>query len=456
MRKSGHASREQMERFFRLELPGEEAQEIVRHLVSRCAQCVSLAEEVGRISGFLRADEEPENGYTADPESYTEAFLRVLGQTDDEERRLAHERLRAIGQWSELEELSPAQRLLRVRNEERFHNWGLFERLLDRYRELCWQDPVAAVDVSHLALAVVETFDPQQYGGAARISDLRTSALAAVGNAKRLASDLDGAARAFEEAWEALSLGTGDPLEEANLIGLQASLLRSLGEPEKATELLEKVIGIYQKAGDLHLVGRTLLKQSDAIGSVDPLRGVELAQNALALIDPVREPRLEVCARHNVIWFLTHAGKYWEALAMLETSRPLYQQFPDTWPRLSLRWVEGRIARGLGDLEEAEHTFERLREEMKRRDLIYSLTLLCLDLAEVHVARGKLEQATEVDRDHFPLLRSWGLHTEGLALWMLLRDSLAARTIQEGLFRQMGEYLHRAWLKPLEGREDMR
>ena len=163
-----------------------------------------------------------------------------------------------------------------------------------------------------------------------------------------------------------------------------------------------------------------------------------MVQAALALIDPVREPRLEICARHNLIWFLNDSGKPWEALALLETSRPLYRQFPDTWPRLSLRWVEGRIARNLGDLEDAAHTFQSLWQELRRRELHHFLTLLSIDLAEeVQVARGRHAEAVRLVREVHPLLQSWGMHTEGLALWLLFQESLAAGRIRDDTFRHM-------------------
>lgn len=237
------------------------------------------------------------------------------------------------------------------------------------------------------------------------------------------------------------------------MISLEASLLKDLGDLEGSAQRLERAVEIYREAGDRHLEGRALLKQSEALGHLDPARGVDLVQSALALIDPAREPRLEICARHNLIWFLNDSGKPWEALALLETSRPLYRQFPDTWPRLSLRWVEGRIARNLGDLEDAAHTFQSLWQELRRRELHHFLTLLSIDLAEVQIARGRHAEAVRLVREVQPLLQSWGMHTEGLALWLLFQESLAAGRIRDDTFRHMAMYVRRAWFRPLAGRE---
>jgi len=447
-----HVSRDSMERFFRSETAEEEGRQIVRHLVSGCSRCLELAQEVCLLSGFLTEEDLASAGFDSDPESYAAAFLRLLRQSDPGERRLAHEKLRAVGQWAELETLSPGQRLLRVRHEERFQNWGLFERLLEKAQEQVWRDPVSAVDVAHLALVVADRLAPDRYG-VGRVADFRAAALAAVGNAKRLATDFDGSQAAFIEARQAFAAGTRDPLQEAHITSLEGSLLKDLGDLEGAARRLERAVEIYREAGDRHLEGRTLLKESEALGHLDPARGVELVQAALALIDPVREPRLEICARHNLIWFLNDSGKPWEALVLLETSRPLYRQFPDTWPRLSLRWVEGRIARNLGDLEDAEHTFQSLWQDLWRRELHHLLILLSIDLAEVQVARGRQAEAVRLVREVHPLLQRWGMHTEGLALWLLFQESLAAGKIRADTFRRMAEYVRRAWFRPLADRE---
>ena len=121
--------------------------------------------------------------------------------------------------------------------------------------------------------------------------------------------------------------------------------------------------------------------------------------------------------------------------------------------RLSLRWVEGRIARNLGDLEDAEHAFQSLWQELWRRELHHMLTLLSIDLAEVQVARGRHAEAVRLVREVHPLLPRWGMHTEGLALWLLFQESLAAGRIRDDSFRHMAMYVRRAWFRPLAGRE---
>ena len=126
----------------------------------------------------------------------------------------------------------------------------------------------------------------------------------------------------------------------------------------------------------------------DFIGKVDPSRGIGHIRNALALLEVEREPRLELCAQHDLGWFLNDDGRPEEALAVLEQARHLYEQFPDAYTQFRLHWLEARIAQKLGQLEEAESTFEQLWHEFRARDLRHELVLLSIDLAELFVEKG--------------------------------------------------------------------
>src|SRR6476661_3863540 len=189
------------------------------------------------------------------------------------------------------------------------------------------------------------------------MADLKAAAWAALGNAQRIASDFEGSRRSFNEAWRNLESGTGDPTEEANLMSLEASYMRDIGEFEIAESTLEEALQLYRKTQDTHHQGRILFKMGDAIGYVNPERGIAHIERAVALIDASREPRLELCAQHDLAFFLTESGRPEEALAVLERARPLYRQFQDDLTQLRMHWVEGKIAFRLKEYDEAESIF---------------------------------------------------------------------------------------------------
>jgi hypothetical protein len=62
---TGHFSRGTMQRFFRSELLQEEAQEIVRHLLTGCTICVAEARLTAALEGFPLSEDEWESEIAA-------------------------------------------------------------------------------------------------------------------------------------------------------------------------------------------------------------------------------------------------------------------------------------------------------------------------------------------------------------------------------------------------------
>ena len=93
---------------------------------------------------------------------------------------------------------------------------------------------------------VAERLDPAGMGEK-RVADLRAAAWASLGNARRLASDFEGARRAFNEAWRILEEeGTNDLLDRAHVIGLESGYMQDMGEFEIAEASLEEALEIYR------------------------------------------------------------------------------------------------------------------------------------------------------------------------------------------------------------------
>lgn len=457
-----HLDEELLERFFRLELSRAEAARLIRHLLSACPRCRGLAASMaGREDFKLWPDETPvETGPPHEAHTYSPVFRKLLEVPRDKDiLRLARERVQGVGLLAELEQSPPDQRSARVREDSRFHHWGLFDRILATYLSYCRHDPQAGVDLASLALVVLETLDPVQFPQEL-LADFRASALGALGNAQRLAGRLAEAQDTLVAAWENLDEGTGDPLEEASLLSLEASLYRDRGHVKRCAALLDRAIAIYGEIGDDNAQARMLIQKSTALGPLEPVQGIEILHDALAILDAASEPRLELYARHNLTWLLNDAGHPQDALALLEKSRPLYKSFADPWTQLRLQWLEGRIARSLGDLQEAEAVFRKVWNAFEEKDMRYEQTIVSIDLAEVYSAEGKFGEAVKLVTDFLPVLRSWGMHAEGLAMWKVFSDSIVEHARQRiavaaEAFRAITLYFYRSWRQPA-GSEDAR
>jgi hypothetical protein len=240
---------EGLERFARAELSRDDNREVVRRLLGGSPRRPSAQNRMK--SGIAGQD---------DGVRYDEAFRRTERRLLEAHERIQRERQLAAGQWSSLEGHPPTRRLVMVRNDERLHHWGLFDLLLEKSRETADRDTAESVSLAELSLAVAERLDPEIYGEE-RVSDFKTAALGALGDARRLAGDFAGARLAFSQARINLEMGTGDLIEEAGLLGGLVKLLCDLGEYGKAAQTLQRASSLYRRMGDSHLNGVTVPRQ---------------------------------------------------------------------------------------------------------------------------------------------------------------------------------------------------
>jgi tetratricopeptide (TPR) repeat protein len=443
-----HVRRAAFHQLFRRERMDGEDLEIAEHLCRSCPKCRQLAEEVAVeygihfVAGRFVRGEEPEE----DP--YREAFQRVLQRAAATENRVAQNRLSGAMQWAELAKLSAAQRQLRLQNDRRFHHWGLLRELLEQAGAMGRNDPEEAVEVAQLAVFLAERLEGDDLSEERR-ADLLGAAWGVLGNARRIATDFTGAAAALHQAAKILAEGTGDLMEEAQLLSLQASLKFDLGRFEEAAAELIPAMRIYELLEDQHLVGRALLNRASALRLLDLPAAIGLLRQALALIDPQRDPMLALSAQHNLALFLNESGKPLDALALLQKNRPLYAQFPVKQIQLRLRWLEAQVSRSLGDLEGATHGFEDVREAFFHANLRQEFSLVSIELAEVQFARQSYDAAIEAVAGLHEVLAGWNLHAECLGVLLLLRRSLEEKSIQAGAFQELTHYLRRAWHQPV-------
>lgn len=361
---------------------------------------------------------------------------------------LAVERAEAPRRVVELLEHPPERREMLIRNHPRFQTWGLLERLIERVREETFGQPEEAVELSRLALSLAGCLDVAYYG-AERIEDLRGRAWGYAGNARRVASDLMGAEESFEAALRHLRKGTGDPLERALLLDLKASLLREQRRFDAAMHLLTRALRIYKDLGETHRAGRVLVKFStihEQAGA--PERAIPLLYEALALIDVCRDSRLLLSAQHNLITNLVEAGRFMEAHGLFIQARPLYGRFPDAWTQNRRRWIEGRIARGLGQTREAEEHLLAAQGGFLAEKAVFDTALVSLDLAALYTSQRRTAELKKIAEETIAVF-SWSqLHREArrealVALSYLCQAAAAERASLEEVVARVAAFLKR-------------
>lgn len=381
-----HISGDMLERFFLTQLTREETQRLVRHLLTSCPQCLETAALVGQRSGIFTLDgtlDLAEQLQATD--AALDAILSIFQESEEERTQRARERIQGAALLAELEKRPSGERLALIQNDPRFHHRGLFDQMLEKYLESARNEPRSGVDLVSLALVILDLL-PRDLYRPVLLNDLRVAGLAALANAKRMAGSFEESKQVIARAWELLEDSSGDPLEEANLLCIEASLWFDLSELDRSADTLDQAIQIYRQIGDDYRCARALIQKGGTVGMAEPRRGIEILQDGLALLDIAQgqDPRLELCAWHNLALFLNDAGEPREALAVLNLTRPLYQAFNDHHTQLLMEWLEARIARSLDRLTEAEVILQKVTTEFGRRGMRHEQRIAALDLVQVH------------------------------------------------------------------------
>ena len=430
-----HPPREALERLVRSGTVSAETREIVRHLLAGCPRCGRMVEETRSRS--LRT-------LPLEEQTYDAVFERLEGRLTRGVEGLGSGRPIPRSLYSELLEHQAVEGLFQVHSTRRYASLALCGLLLQKSRELAREAPEQARRASDLAAAAAEQLDLDLYG-APVVQDTRAIAWAYLAGTQRVQADLRSAESSMTAAGRLLAARPGQPGQpprlRAELLTLQATLRAYGGRFEEALGLLNRAATIYRRAGDRHLLGRTLLKKGTVLGNAGrPDLAVRLIRRSMDLIDPPSEPRLMVCATHNYIWFLNESGRASEAAASLQGARRLYRQAGDRRHLGRLRWLEGKLA---PRLDGAEGALSEARDELAREGLSYEAALAAMDLAVLYAGESRGAAMRRQADQMLPLFRSGAMYQETMvALLSFQKD--ADRISSAELIRELGDHLHRA------------
>jgi tetratricopeptide (TPR) repeat protein len=372
-------------------------------------------------------------------EELVEARLPRLIQEDD----AAEDRRRAQKLWEGLKDLRAGDWRSVLSVLPAHVSWAVCERLAEQSAEAASDDANRALELAELAL-----------GAAARVPGeaLRRRcegyAWAFVGNARRVRSDLRGANEAFEQALRRWQEGAPeDPgfLDGSRLLDLEASL--RIGErclPEARALLAQAAT---QVPGGLPLA-RILIKDAYALelmGNYDS--AVTALRRATPLI-PGTEIRLHCVVQFNLLVNLCHLGRAAEAEPLLPRLRALAARIDYGLDQVRLRWLQGRIAAGLGRHQEAVEALAVVRAELAERTLRYDEALVSMELAEVYLVQGRTGDVKRLVRQMEPVFKNQGVHDEARKALGLFREAVEVESVTLGFVRCLISYLYRAQHDP--------
>jgi tetratricopeptide (TPR) repeat protein len=358
---------------------------------------------------------------------------------------LARSRAEAPQLLQRLTAIDPEDRLASIHAAPRFVSWGLCELLVRESRHAAQNKAAEAVHLADLAVHVADLILEGDLFEEKWIYQLRGFAWSGLGNAYRVQGDLASSERSFDMSeawWEAGAAGIGDALGyEPILLDLKASLQMAQRRFPEALKLLDQAADLslhgQLEHRDLHLAGKSLIKKAYVLIEMgDSETAIETLRRAQGLIDPERDPRLVLCIHHNLVDNLSKMGRYTEAADLLPALRDLAADQGSALDHLRLRWVEGRIAAGLGDLTQARHLLAGVRRTFLDDRNPYEAALATLDLVIPYLEEGNTAEVKNLADDMVTVFRDHNISREALAALLLFQEAARRETATAALARE--------------------
>ncbi|HET9208829.1 MAG TPA: zf-HC2 domain-containing protein [Thermoanaerobaculia bacterium] len=330
------------------------------------------------------------------------------------------------------------------RQAQALHGWPLCEALLRKSYEARFTDPKRMLSLAESAAGVAKHIKAEKYPWPGFVADLRARTFAELGNAYRVNDRFPEADQAFERAIGYLENGTGDPLLQARVLDLFASLRSAQRRLDDAIEMLELVYGLYLEAEDRHLAGRALISKGMNTRYKDyPREAVSLFERGLQLLERERDPQLASIGQQALLDALTDCGEYRQASALLLQSGLREAFAAEPLNLLKIRWLEGKIHAGLDRLEKAGRAFAEVRREYLRLDQVYEAALVGLELASVWLRQGRPAQVRELAEEMYQTLVELGVQPEAARALYFVREACLVQAVTVAMIEQVRHFLER-------------
>ena len=384
-----HPTPAELEGFVWNQLSAEGVSAVVAHLVRGCDECRAVAAHF--FCALVGPGEPPEVSLTPEEDAAYDAVMeRAIASALRKERELFEERKRealALIADADPESLPAIPAHLR--------GVPLFEALLERSLSLRHHNPEGMVRLAQWARLTADRLRPQELGPK-QVADYQCRAWIELGNAHRVADDLDLADDALGWAVTLFLQGTRDEALAARLFDVQASLYGDRRLFDLAATTLDLVLATHRRRGDEHLAGRALIKKGIYVGyRGEAEEAVGLIGEGLRLVDADRDPRLLFVGAHNQARFLMDCGRFRDARLAVFNLKSRGIDPGGRVNELKVRWLEGQINAGLGKLDRAERQLRDVQQEFEAMELGYKAALAGLELGAVLLRRNRPDEASE-------------------------------------------------------------
>lgn len=425
-REIGHLSIETLARWLAGDLPHEVVVgEIAPHLEASCATCRERFSQLREL--------QVEVGH------WSETVVLFEGRE-------------APGQLARLESLALPEQLALIEGDDSLRTWALCALLIRETQKAVLEQPMRAVERAEVAVRIAEQLSGEVYDSV-WIADLCARAWAHLGNSRRVLGELLGADQALRTAFALLERGgTGAPEVRGELLHIQAALRRAQRRLPEALVAADDAMALFLQANAVSAIRRVRLTRAkirEELGDLDgTLSELESlieefeALDGVPAIDVEAEKVPRAYAHHNLLIALVTAGRFEEASRRLEEIRGMFLH-SSPLDRIRLRWLEARIAAGLGRKEEAESILRQVQEEYFDRRMGYDAALVALELAVLFAEQGRTAEIKQLAIEVLPLFESREVHREAMGALILFQRAAEQEILTVEMVRQVTAFLSR-------------
>ncbi len=402
------------------ELPTEEAETVIERLLKLYP---GARDSLGVDEAALSDDSN--QGSDADaPEHDTDS------QPDAESAQLmgnARDRFMAENIWNQLDG-EKAERQEAILEQTTVTSAALFNLLLDKSREVGRSHPEHGVKTAELALASLDSLvrrggDEQQFAG------LKARGWSRLANARNLAGDPRGAEQGLDEAERQLEAAGHPPAIAVETLIYKASLRRDQRRFLEARELLDRADETCPE-DETDLKAKLLLTQASVrFEEGNPAAAVPFLEQSLPLARETEDQVLKLAIYHNLVATYAEAGSYDKAVKLLPVAKKLSQDHGTGFNKIRFYWLEGLVARGLGDLEKAEKTLAATLNAFSEMGDGFNTALVSLDLADLYARQSRTADLMDLCRSMAPLSGMLQNHPEALTALQMFQSAAEEKNV---------------------------
>ncbi|HVT15170.1 MAG TPA: helix-turn-helix domain-containing protein, partial [Thermoanaerobaculia bacterium] len=285
--------------------------------------------------------------------------------------RFLVERREAPALWERLEGLSHAGRRALVSEAAEFQTAGLCELLCEKSVEAAHDSAAWAARLAGLGVRAARRVE----GGEGWRARVVGNALFHFANAARVGGHLPRAEKALAPASAHWQAGAGaDPglLNAARILQIEASLRREKRDLTEAIALFDQALAAdrWGETASL-LIGKA--KTLEELGKYE--EAIALLRQAGSRIDRERDVWRYFVVRTNLAVNLCLLGRHGQAALLLPEVRLLAAGLGKRLETVRVLWLQGKVAAGLGRVEEAISLLQRVRGEFLAQGIAYDAAL---------------------------------------------------------------------------------